>query len=328
MKLPPVQELKNRLKGLKLLVIGDCILDRYFIGEVSRISPEAPVPVFELKDTYYSLGGAANVAANLKGLGAEVELMGVLGKDPSGDVLRKLAEEKGIGTKGLLKDNERPTILKTRIVAQAQQLLRIDVEKRLPLSKEMKSQFQEVFEALLQDIKAVIISDYAKGMFLSESFCSWLIQEARRKGKFVFVDPKSTSWKKYEGATTITPNLKEFKATLEREGISNKDFQNAARRLIEKYSLEFLTVTLGKEGIYAYHPEIGEIKFPARAKEVFDVSGAGDTVIAALSAFYSSGLSLKESLYLANLAAGIVVGKMGTKPVYFEEIERAFEGGK
>jgi D-beta-D-heptose 7-phosphate kinase/D-beta-D-heptose 1-phosphate adenosyltransferase len=185
----------------------------------------------------------------------------------------------------------------------------------------MKTKFQEVLEGLLENIKAVIVSDYAKGMFLSESFCSWLIQEARRKDKLVFVDPKSTSWKKYEGATTITPNLKEFKATLERESLSEKSFQEAAKRLIQKYGLEFLTVTLGKEGIYAYHPETGEIKFPARAKEVFDVSGAGDTVIASLAAFYSSGLSLKESLYLANLAAGIVVGKMGTKPVYFEEIE-------
>ena len=325
-----LEALQTKLQNTKILVIGDCILDRYFIGEVNRISPEAPVPVFELTDIYYSLGGAANVSANLRGLKVEVELIGVLGDDTHADTLISLAKENKIGIKGLVKDKERPTILKTRVIAQSQHLLRIDVEKRFPLSQEIKIKIQEIFENLLKEVKGVIISDYAKGVFLSESFCSWLIQEAKRKGKLVFVDPKSNVWKKYEGATTITPNLKEFKSVLEIEKIANKTFKDACKILVEKYQLEFLIVTLGKEGIYAYHPELGEIKFPAKAKEVYDVSGAGDTVIATFSAFYTSGFSLKESLYLANIAAGIVVGKIGTKPIYLEEIVNFLkeEGGE
>ena len=178
----------------------------------------------------------------------------------------------------------------------------------------------------------VILSDYAKGMFLSESFCAWIIGEARRKGKFLMVDPKSVEWKKYEGATSITPNLKEFKQTAFKENLPQENLKESAEVLVKKYNLDFLVVTLGKDGIFLYHPEEGAFHLPAQAKEVYDVSGAGDTVVASLSAFYAVGLSLKDTLELANIAAGIVVGKVGTKPVYWEEIksflkENSMEGG-
>ena len=327
-----LNKIEEKLRNTKLLVIGDCILDRYFVGEVSRISPEAPVPIFDLKETYFSLGGAANVAANLRGLNVQVELMGVVGKDEHGKILKNLAKKQEIGIKGILESASRPTTIKTRIIAQSQQLLRIDKEERKPINRNLKKKFQEIYEEILDKVDGVILSDYAKGMFLSESFCAWIIGEARRKGKFLMVDPKSVEWKKYEGATSITPNLKEFRQTAFKENLSQENLKESAEVLVKKYNLDFLVVTLGKDGIFLYHPEEGAFHLPAQAKEVYDVSGAGDTVVASLSAFYAVGLSLKETLELANIAAGIVVGKVGTKPVYWEEIksflkENSMEGG-
>lgn len=313
--------LRERLSQLKILVVGDLILDRYFWGKVERISPEAPVPVFELKEITYSLGGSANVAGNLRGLKVNVELMGVVGEDEKGEKLRELAQKLGIGTRGIISDPERPTTLKTRIITQSQHLLRIDKEERKPLSTKLINLFQRLYEEFLEEVDGVILSDYAKGLFLQESFCSWLIQEAKRRGKFVFIDPKSADWRKYEGATTITPNQKEFREVINREGLLVENLDEQAAFLLKKYSLDFLVVTLGKEGIYLFHPEKGGIKYPSQAREVYDVSGAGDTVIASLSAFYGLGLSLEEAVQLANLCAGIVVGKIGTQPVYLEELE-------
>ncbi len=322
--------LKEKLSSQKILVVGDLILDRYFWGTVERISPEAPVPVFDLKEITYSLGGSANVAANLRGLLVQTFLMGVVGADEKGEILINLSKEKKIDTRGILKDQERPTTLKTRVIAQSQHLLRIDKEERKPLSPNLRKAFQEIYENLLPEVKGVILSDYAKGMFLHDGFCSWLIQEARRQNRFVMVDPKSPDWKKYEGATTITPNLKEFKEVLRRENLKEDNFDKAAEYLIEKYQLDFLVVTLGKEGIYLYKPGEGGRRFPSQAREVYDVSGAGDTVIASLSAFYACGLSVEEAVSLANICAGIVVGKVGTQPVSFEELEaflNCSEGG-
>jgi len=315
---PP--ELGEKLKNLKILVVGDLILDRYFWGSVERISPEAPVPVFDLKEITYSLGGSANVAANLCGLKVKTCLMGVVGENEKGDLLIQLARQKEIDTRGILKDPERPTTLKTRLIAQSQQLLRLDHEERKPLSPQMRKALQEVYEELLPEVNGVILSDYAKGVFLNEAFCSWLIQEAKRQNRFVMVDPKSPDWKKYEGATTITPNLKEFKEVLRKENLKEDSLEVASPYLIERYQLDFLVVTLGKEGIFLYQPTKGAVKFPSQAREVYDVSGAGDTVIASLSAFYGAGLPLEEAVALANLCAGIVVGKVGTQPVTFEEL--------
>lgn len=315
-----ISQLKEKLSTLNILVLGDLILDRYFWGTVERISPEAPVPIFELKEITYSLGGSANVAANLRGLGAKVELIGVVGDDDKGKILKKLAESDGIGTRGVLTDKERPTILKTRIIAQSQHLLRIDKEERKPLSEDISERIKRIYLELLPGSDGVILSDYAKGLFLDPDLCYWFIVEAKKRNKTVFVDPKSANWKKYSGATTITPNLKEFKEVLLREGLSHTEFDNSAEYLISKYGLEFLVVTLGKEGIYLYQPKHGGLRLPSQAREVYDVSGAGDTVIASLSTFYLAGLPLIEAVRLANICAGIVVGKVGTKPIYFHEL--------
>ena len=175
--------------------------------------------------------------------------------------------------------------------------------------------------------QAVILSDYAKGLFLSEGFCLWLVEEARRRAKPLFVDPKGLNWRKYQGATCITPNRKEFTEIALKEDLPPEDLGQACPRLVSRYGLDFMVVTLGPEGMFLYHPEEGSWHFPAQAKEVYDVSGAGDTAIAALAAFYTAGLPLKEAVAYANLCAGVVVGKMGTKPVLWEEFEAQLEKG-
>jgi D-beta-D-heptose 7-phosphate kinase/D-beta-D-heptose 1-phosphate adenosyltransferase len=316
-----IKTLEERLEKVKVIVVGDLILDCYFLGEVNRISPEAPVPVFDLSSTYYTLGGAANVAANLRGLKVQVELMGVVGKDDKGETLKELAVKQGIGIQGIVEDPKRPTTVKTRIIAQSQQLLRVDFEKRDPLDQETMEVLKATYQKVLPETDAVILSDYAKGVLKEEDFCKELIEEARKAGKAVLVDPKSINWEKYQKATTITPNLKEFKETALKENLSTNDLEQSGRALIQKFGLDFLVITLGKDGVFLVQPEKGGLHLPAQAKEVYDVSGAGDTMISSLTAFYAAGVPLEKALELANIAAGIVVGKVGTKPVYWEEIK-------
>ncbi len=322
-----ISELRERLSGLSVLVVGDLMLDQYFWGEVRRISPEAPVPVFELQEISHALGGAANVAANLRGLGVKTELCGLVGRDREGEVFRRLAEEAGLGLSALVEDPDRPTTVKTRVIARAQHLLRIDTEKTAPPSTGIKETLKARIEELLPGIQALILSDYAKGVLVSPAFCAWLVEEARRRRIPVFVDPKGLQWEKYTGATCITPNRREFNEILKVLGLPEEDLALGARSLSERYDLTFMVVTLGAEGMFLYHPEEGNWHFPARAKEVYDVSGAGDTAIAALTAFYTAGLPLKEVVAYANLCAGVVVGKMGTKPILWEEFEKALKEG-
>ncbi|OAG26738.1 D-glycero-beta-D-manno-heptose-7-phosphate kinase [Thermodesulfatator autotrophicus] len=308
------------LKDLRFLVVGDVMLDRYFWGDVERISPEAPVPVFNLKSVTMSLGGAANVANNLKGLGTKVELAGVVGQDNEAQEFLGLAKEKKIGTKAIIRDRGRPTTVKTRIIASSQQLLRIDAENTDTLSEESLSHLRKEIEALLPEIDALILSDYAKGILSSGELCRWLIGKAREFSLPVMVDPKGLFWRRYEGATCITPNLKELKEIAKEEGLYSSDMAKICEHLIRKYNLSFMLVTLGPEGMYLHHPEIKK-RFPAQAREVYDVSGAGDTVIATLTAFYVAGYPLERVVNIANQAAGIVVGKVGTQPILWDELK-------
>ncbi len=316
---------KEHLSKLTFLVVGDVMLDRYFWGDVERISPEAPVPVFNLGRVTQNLGGAANVAANLRGLETQVELAGITGQDPEGEELRKLAQEKGIGTTAILPDESRPTTVKTRVIASAQQLLRIDAEKRHPLSPEKKEAFLERVQGLLPKVHGVILSDYAKGLLSSDGLCQDIVALAQRQGIPVMVDPKGLDWARYQGATCITPNTKELFEVAKAEGLYKQDMEDICTHLCRKYDFSFMLVTLGPKGIYLHHPEHQEV-FPAQAREVYDVSGAGDTVIATLTAFFAAGYPLPEVVKLANTAAGIVVGKVGTQPIVLEELEAASQG--
>lgn len=308
--------------SLWALVIGDLMLDRYLIGEVERISPEAPVPVVLLKQQDERAGGAANVAANLAKLGIPTRLAGFVGSDRDGELLLGLIQESGIDTQAVTRLQTHPTITKTRIVGGHQQMMRLDQESRADYSQADKDQIaQQVDKALAEKPAVIVLSDYAKGV-LETGFTSRLISQAKKLGIPVLVDPKGRDYSKYRGATALTPNKRE---TAEACGINvhdNEVLLAAAQDLRLALELEFLAVTRGEEGISLFEKDF--IKhIPATAKQVFDVSGAGDTVIATLAAGLIHGLAHEEALHLANIAAGVVVGKVGTVPITREDLLQA-----
>lgn len=308
--------------SLWALVIGDLMLDRYLIGEVERISPEAPVPVVLLKQQDERAGGAANVAANLANLGIPTRLAGFVGNDKDGELLLGLIQETGIDTQGIVSSKTHPTITKTRIVGGHQQMMRLDQESRADYSQADKAQIaQQVATALADRPAVIVLSDYAKGV-LETSFTTRLIEQAGKLGIPVLVDPKGRDYSKYRGATALTPNKRE---TAEACGINvhdNDALPTAAQELRAKLALEFLAVTRGEEGISLFEKDFTR-HIPATAKQVFDVSGAGDTVIATLAAGLIHGLAHEEALHLANIAAGVVVGKVGTVPITREDLLQA-----
>jgi D-beta-D-heptose 7-phosphate kinase / D-beta-D-heptose 1-phosphate adenosyltransferase len=296
------------------LVIGDLMLDRYLIGEVDRISPEAPVPVVLLKQQNERAGGAANVAANLALLGINTTMAGVIGNDAEGRALLQMLEALHINSDAVMSSDQRPTVTKTRILGGHQQMMRLDMESRSAFTQsETETLLKQIDTALAKKPSVVILSDYAKGV-LSETLCRQVIELAKSLGIPVLVDPKGRDYSKYRGATALTPNKKE---TAEACGVAIADHENLlkqAAKLRDALGLEFLAVTRGEEGISLLE-QTGTIHIPAAAKQVFDVSGAGDTVIATLAAGLIHGLSHYQAFELANIAAGIVVGKVGTVPI-------------
>lgn len=319
--LPELHSILNLLEGgfanLRILVIGDIMLDRYIHGEVERISPEAPVPVIRHAQRYDRAGGAANVAMNLVGLGCQAVLAGFWGDDSEQAALSAILERAGVDTVGVV-TSSLPTISKTRIVGRQQQLLRLDIESRdLPPEAEM-ARLIERSTALVDKVHAIVLSDYAKGA-LSAPLCEAVIKAARARGVPVLVDPKTPDLGKYAGATTVCPNLGELALATGIPSHQTEALLDAGQRLIERHNLGFLTVTMSEKGIAVLWPG-RRFHSPARAREVFDVSGAGDTVIATLAACLAGGLQIESAVELANLAAGIVVGKMGTVPIAQHEL--------
>jgi len=306
-----VKKLLEEFKELKIAVVGDLILDKYLFGKVERISPEAPVPIFEIEREEYRAGGGANVALNLKTLGiGEVYLLGRVGRDPEGEVLKKLLQKEGIKT-FFLNSEGVPTTRKTRIVAKSQQLLRIDREKREPLEERET----ETLFGFLKEINpdAVIVSDYAKGVVTK-----YLGNLLRKKLDVpTFVDPRPQNFETYKGLFCITPNLKEFYDIAQRLGVFGS-YLETAQRVRNDLELDTLVITLSEKGIALVREDIKH--FPATAKEVYDVTGAGDTVIASLTASYLVSKSWETACRFANLCAGIAVSKLGTAPVYAEEV--------
>lgn len=302
-----------------VLVIGDLMLDRYLWGEVERISPEAPVPVVLLDKETESAGGAANVAANLVGLGVPTRLIGYVGADEQGSRLKRAIDNAGIDTRAILHAETHPTIAKTRIIGGHQQMMRLDRESRAPYSSyDIQALLRTIHQQLAEQPAAVILSDYAKGV-LTPEICQTAIHEARRLGIPLLVDPKGHDYSKYRGATALTPNKKETADACQVPQYDNAALLAGAEQLRSSLELEFLAFTRGEEGVSLI--EDGHtLDIPATAKQVFDVSGAGDTVIATLTAGLVAGLTHREALHLANLAAGVVVGKLGTVPVTREEL--------
>ena len=300
----------------RLLVIGDVMLDRYWHGEASRVSPEAPVPVVKVGNREDRPGGAGNVALNMAALGSAVRLVGIVGNDATG--LELLSRLTAAGVYGaFLQSADKPTITKLRVIGQHQQLIRLDFEQEFEAADIIG--LQGKVKSLIGDSQVMVLSDYGKGA-LQET--ANLIELGRSKDIPIIVDPKGTNFEKYRGATLLTPNLSEFEAVA---GYSNneEEFVNKGLRLVKDLNLEAILITRGEHGMTLIRPDSPELHLPARAQEVFDVTGAGDTVISVLAAAMAAGDGLADSTALANLAAGLVVGKLGTAAISGPELRRA-----
>ncbi|MBK8974971.1 MAG: D-glycero-beta-D-manno-heptose-7-phosphate kinase [Planctomycetes bacterium] len=317
-----MQHLARILRDLgspSVLVVGDLILDRYIEGAARRVSPEAPVLVFEKEDERALLGGACNVAANLVSLGAKAAVLGVVGRDDTARRLRALLDEVGIDSSWTVEDPTRPTTRKTRYVSRTQQVLRVDEERRHPLVGDTRTALLERLGQRPFPFDAVLLSDYGKGV-LDRSVVEAAIEAAHSRGGIVVVDPKGTDYTKYRGVDLLTPNRAEAEAATGVTIRVESDLHRVAQRLKELTGVRAATITLGKDGIF-FETENGDARtIPTEAKAVFDVTGAGDTVVAALTLARACGVGLEDSLRLANAAAGIVVGRFGTWAVSRREV--------
>ena len=300
----------------RLLVIGDVMLDRYWHGEASRVSPEAPVPVVKVGNREDRPGGAGNVALNMAALGSAVRLVGIVGNDETGLELLSRLNAAGVYC-DFLQSADKPTITKLRVIGQHQQLIRLDFEQEFEAADIIG--LQGKVKSLIGDSQVMVLSDYGKGA-LQET--ANLIELGRSKDIPIIVDPKGRNFEKYRGATLLTPNLSEFEAVA---GYSNneEEFVNKGLRLVKDLNLEAILITRGEHGMTLIRPDSPELHLPARAQEVFDVTGAGDTVISVLAAAMAAGDGLADSTALANLAAGLVVGKLGTAAISGPELRRA-----
>ena len=322
-----IDELKtfveSGIDACKILVVGDVMLDKYYFGEVTRISPEAPVPIAHVTKVKETLGGAANVAHNLALLGCQTSIIGQVGSDNHGEIFLSKLKNLGVNYSSMIQTSK-PTTTKIRVISGHQQMIRLDFEDSSELDGATSDKLIENFYERLPNVDAVIISDYGKGV-CTKKICREIIGACRAQKKSVIVDPKGDNWQKYFDATFITPNLKELNAVLPKK-ISNIDAQieEAAQKVIDEFNLSGLIVTRSAEGLSLINDKkISHIK--ARAQEVFDVSGAGDTVIAVFSLALAGKIDSEAAAYLANVAAGVVVAKVGTYAVNRAELLNALQ---
>ena len=304
---------RNQFSKTRLLVVGDVMLDRYWFGDTGRISPEAPVPVVQVAKIDERLGGAANVARNASALGAKTTILGVIGQDEAGKRVEQLLQESGVQSQ-LQADSKVPTTVKLRVIARQQQLIRLDFEET-PSQNSLDEKLKR-FESLLPQVDVVILSDYGKGALEQVSA---MIALAKANKKLVLVDPKGDAYSKYKGATVLTPNRSELRQVIG-QWSDEADLTKRAQSLRQELELSALLLTRSEEGMTLF-TEKGTEHVRAQAREVFDVSGAGDTVIATLAVAMAAGWPLECAMALANRAGGIVVGKLGTATVSAEELQ-------
>jgi D-beta-D-heptose 7-phosphate kinase / D-beta-D-heptose 1-phosphate adenosyltransferase len=313
----------QKFPEIRVMVIGDLMLDRYLWGKASRISPEAPVPVVNIERKTHSLGGAGNVALNLVSLGCQVELIGVVGNDVEADILRQSVMELGLDSSGLLVDASRPTTVKTRVISNSQQMLRLDDEVSGFIGREIEAALLKMSGEKLDAVDIVILSDYAKGV-LTDRFLSSFLALADRQKIRVLVDPKRQDFGAYANAGAVTPNRAELQAAMGRALETDEDFEWAARTLQKQYNFEAVLMTRSEQGMTLLSEGVVN-HFPTQAKQVFDISGAGDAVISVLAVGLAAGLSWPEATELANLGAGVAVQKVGTSPVTADELVQVLE---
>jgi len=305
-----------------VLVLGDVMLDQYYSGHVSRISPEAPVPVVKVEDCFYAPGGAANVAYNISRLGALPRLIGTIGGDQNGKTLSLILKKKGVES-SLIRINS-PTITKMRIIGEHRQIVRLDFENCAEMSEDNEAEAAELIERFAGLSDAIIISDYAKG-FCSATLCRKAIGIASSFNKYVIIDPKGTDWDKYSGSYIVSPNLKELREICSAD-IKNEDseIEECAREILKRYSIDNLLVTRSDRGMSLIRKK-DAFHIQAETREVSDVTGAGDTAIASLTLGIAGGMDILDAVKLSNKAAGIVVGKLGTVPIEKEELISTIE---
>ncbi len=335
----------SKFSKQSILVIGDLILDQYIQGSVSRISPEAPVPVVLQQDSFYTPGGAANVAHNLSGLGAAVTLMGIIGNDEEGKILVRDLKKRKIDTAGIYTDKHRPTVTKTRVIAQHQQVVRIDKEDlQRPLSAAVTKKLLTFLERHIRDFDAVILSDYGKGLLTAETVTQ-AVNLARAHNVIITVDPKVEHFSYYRRVTAITPNLKETENAIRSIKITSADLSQklgvntdklhsdaeidiAGRELLKCLELESLLVTLSERGMRLFEKGRRPVSIKTKAIDVYDVTGAGDAVISVFTLALAAGADKPLAADLANIGAGIVVGKLGAVAVTKKELLDALKEGE
>ena len=311
--------LVNSFAKAKILVIGDLMLDEFIWGKVSRISPEAPVPVVRVTSQSYILGGSANVANNIHSLKGKVSIAGIIGDDEIGKKMLDEFQKRNIDTEMVIIDKSRPTILKTRVIAHSQQIVRVDREKTEAVDEFITTQIIEGTKKIINEIDAIIIEDYGKGVITSR-LLKEVLQLARQHNKVVSVDPKIDHFSLYKKVDIITPNHHEAGAFIGAEITDETSLLAVGKRLIEILEGTAVLITRGEEGMSLFEPNGDVTHIPTVAKEVYDVSGAGDTVIGTLTLVLSIGGSFKESAIISNFAAGVVVGKVGVATVSPEEL--------
>lgn len=312
----------SKFKDCKVLVIGDLMIDEYLWGDVDRISPEAPVQIVAVKKEESTLGGSGNVVNNLAALGAKVFAAGVTGTGRSGNMLLKRLGYLGVDAGGVVQERGRPTTRKTRIIAAHQHVLRIDRETRKEISGETLDKITHFVEKVIPETDVVIVSDYGKGL-ITKTLMARIVKAAKKYRKIIIADPKGLDYSKYTGVTLITPNRKEAALAAGVEITNDLTLMEAGVKIIDSAGIERLLVTCGKDGMVLFERDKKPHKIRAEARQVFDVSGAGDTVIAVLGLCLASGASFKDAASVANTAAGIVVGKVGTATVSEKELTAA-----
>lgn len=318
------QDIIKRFKGRNILVVGDVILDRYIWGKVRRISPEAPVPVVEVERESFLLGGAANVANNIVSLGAGAAVVGLIGKDSAGEALSGLLRRQGVNCEGLFVSN-RPTTVKTRVIAHNQQVVRFDREDSKYVAGRVLKGVLAHIDSLYRDFDAIIISDYRKGM-ISGGMVKGILEMSSRRKTFVAVDPKVGHFNFYKGVSVVTPNVAEAASGANIEISDEKTLLRAGKTLLKRLGCRAVLVTRGEQGMSLFESK-GVSHIPTAARKVYDVTGAGDTVISAFTLACAAGAGMAEAAVIANHAAGVVVGEVGTAVSTPEQLLRSFSNG-
>lgn len=314
MNIAQAQAILEKISSVKVLVVGDLMIDHYVWGKVERISAEAPVPVVEVRKEESRLGGAANVAYNCSSLGADTAVLGVTGSDSKGVILKDMLKQRGMGRVKLVADPGRPTTMKTRIIAGHQQVTRIDYEQCHDLPEDIAREVMRAFRDVVDQVDAVLLEDYNKGL-LTHDIITQIVSICRDKHKIVTVDPKFRNFFAYKGCTVFKPNYIELQKNLGL-AIENEDqYHDAANTLLERLEPEHLIITRGEKGLSVFGKDRKPIDIPTFAREVYDVSGAGDTVIATLTLALAAGVPIEDAALIANHAAGSVCAKLGIHPV-------------